>query len=148
MSTPSTLKSVTFVVVQFLSLGLILLTGPILPANLLLLGLEIAGLGLGLWAVFAAGIGNFNVTPEPVRGGQFFRGGPYRLIRHPMYLALLLTTLPLVIAEFSVLRGLVWIVLLVDLVLKLNYEEGLLAAELEGYREYMQGTYRLIPFVY
>lgn len=148
MTTPNTLKSIAFVLLQFLALGLILVTGPILPADPVLLLIEFAGLGLGLWAVFAAGIGNFNVTPDPVRGGRLFRGGPYRLIRHPMYLALLLTTLPLVIAEFSVLRGILWVVLLVDLVLKLNYEEGLLAAQLEGYREYMKETYRLIPFVY
>lgn len=148
MTTPNTLKSLAFVLVQFLALGLILVTGPILPANPFLLLIELGGLALGLWAVFAAGIGNFNVTPDPVRGGRLFTGGPYGLIRHPMYLALLLTTLPLVIADFSLLRVLLWLVLLVDLVLKLNYEEGLLAAQLEGYREYMKGTYRLIPFVY
>lgn len=148
MTTQNSIRSLAFVLVQFLALGLILVTGPIPPANPVLMLIEFAGLALGLWAVVAAGIGNFNVTPDPVRGGRLFRGGPYRLIRHPMYLALLLTTLPLVIADFSALRVFLWLVLLVDLVLKLSYEEGLLAAQLEGYREYMRGTYRLIPFVY
>ena len=41
-----------------------------------------------------------------------------------------------------------WLVLLADLLLKLNYEEGLLAVRLTGYREYQRQSYRLIPFVY
>ena len=141
-------KSVTFVVVQFICLGLIALTGPLFPGNTLLLATELIGLGLGIWAVFTMGIGNFNVTPDPLRGSRLVRRGPYRLIRHPMYLALLLVTLPLVIAAFTPLRLAIWIVLLTDLLFKLNYEERMLAAWLEGYREYMGRSYRLIPFVY
>ena len=148
MPQPNTLKSFTFVIIQFSCLGLIALTGPIFPASALLLVVEVLGLALGIWAVFSMGIGNFNVTPEPLRSSQLVTRGPYRLIRHPMYLALLLATLPLVATEFSVLRLLVWLVLFIDLVIKLNYEEGILAARLEGYPDYIQRSYRLIPFIY
>ncbi len=141
-------KSYTLVFVQFLSIGLILATGPVFPANIFLLLIEISGATLGIWAILSMGIGKFNIIPDPKENSQLNTRGPYRLIRHPMYLALLLFTLPLVIADFSWWRGVSWLVLLIDLVLKLNYEEALLDKKLDGYREYQQQSYRLIPFIY
>jgi protein-S-isoprenylcysteine O-methyltransferase Ste14 len=141
-------KSIIFVVVQFLSLGLIGLTGPILPDSFVLLMIELIGLGLGVWAVLVMGIGNFNIIPDPPQSSILVRRGPYQLVRHPMYLALLLTTLPLIINYFSVFRLLGWIMLLVNLLLKLNYEEGLLSEKLDGYHKYAGETYKIIPFLY
>lgn len=141
-------KSILFVVVQFLSLGLIGLTGPVLPGSFVLLMIELIGFGLGVWAVLVMGIGNFNIIPDPFQWTKLVRGGPYQWIRHPMYLSLLLTTLPLVINYFSVFRLLVWITLLVNLLLKLNYEEGLLSEKLDGYRKYKGESYKIIPCLY
>jgi len=127
---------------------LIAITGPLLPGNKLLLAVELLGIALGIWAVVTMGIGNFNVTPDPLKSSRLVTQGPYRFIRHPMYLALLLVTLPLVTTKFSLLRLAIWLALLIDLVVKLNYEEGMLTAQLEGYRDYKQQSYRLIPFIY
>ena len=65
-----------------------------------------------------------------------------------MYLALLVTTLPLILDEFSFLRLLFWSFLLVDLILKMNYEEGLLLASVDGYEDYVVDSHRIIPYVY
>lgn len=140
--------SLIFVTVQFVALGWIAFSGPLFPNNRPLLLIELLGIGLGLWAVLVMGIGKFGITPEPLVQSRLMRRGPYRLIRHPMYLALLVVTLPLVLTKFSLLRLMIWFVLLVDLVLKLRYEEALLVVRLEGYREYMRQSYRLLPFVY
>jgi protein-S-isoprenylcysteine O-methyltransferase Ste14 len=148
MSQPNPLKSFTFVIIQFACLGLIALTGPIFPGNILLLAVELLGFGVGIWAVLTMGIGKFNITPDPLASSQLVTRGPYSLIRHPMYLALLLVTLPLIAAEFSMFRAAIWLGLLVDLLLKLHYEEGLLTVRLKGYSEYRQKSYRLIPFIY
>ena len=148
MSQPGKLKSYIFVVIQFLCLSLIALTGPLFPGNIFLLMVELLGLVIGVWAVLAMGLGKFNIIPDPLSSSRLVTKGPYRVIRHPMYLALLLVTLPLVVAEFSIFRVAIWLVLLVDLLLKLNYEEGLLTAKLQGYSEYKQKSYRLIPFIY
>jgi protein-S-isoprenylcysteine O-methyltransferase Ste14 len=142
------LNSTFFVFVQFLCLGLIALTGPLFPRNLLLLAVELLGFGLGAWAVLVMGIGRFNITPEPLEDSRLVTRGPYRLIRHPMYLALLLVTLPLVITAFTPFRLATWLALLVDLLLKLNYEERLLAEKLVGYPDYMRRSFRLLPYLY
>jgi protein-S-isoprenylcysteine O-methyltransferase Ste14 len=148
MGRPSLFKSLGLVFVQFVCLGLIAITGPIFPANPLLLIVELLGIGVGLWAVLTVGIGNFHIAPDPLRHSRLVTGGPYRFIRHPMYLGLLLMTLPLVMAAFTWWRLALWLGLLADLLIKLNYEEGLLTAGLEGYRKYQERSYRLIPFIY
>lgn len=142
------LKSTLFVLIQFISLALIGLTGPLLAGSPVLLALELGGIALGIWAVGAMKIGHFNIAPDPLSWSKLVRRGPYRLIRHPMYLALLLTTLPLVSDHFTPARLAVWLILLFNLLLKLNYEESLLADQLEGYRQYTSESYRLIPFLY
>ena len=142
------MKSILFVLIQFGTLGIIALTGPLVPSNRWLSALEAGGILLGVWAVLSMGLGNFNITPDPKRDSHLVTAGPYTLILHPMYSALLLVTLPLIVNSFSILRLLVWLLLLVDLLLKSGYEEKLLSRALPGYAEYMQKSYRLIPFVF
>ena len=148
MPQPNLLKSYTFVFVQFACLGLFAITGPLFPENIILLIVELFGLLLGVWAVLTMGLGRFNITPDPLESSRLVAQGPYSLIRHPMYLALLLVTAPLVTTGLILVRAVLWVILLVDLLLKLNYEEGLLSAQIKGYSEYRQKSYRLIPFIY
>jgi protein-S-isoprenylcysteine O-methyltransferase Ste14 len=54
----------------------------------------------------------------------------------------------LVLDEFTWVRAGMWVALLVDLVIKLRYEEHLLAQVFGAYEEYRRGSYRLIPWVY
>jgi protein-S-isoprenylcysteine O-methyltransferase Ste14 len=141
-------KSYLFVFFQFLSLGLIAITGPLIADSFFLLSVELFGLFLGFWAILSMEFGNFNIIPDPVQGARLVMKGPYQWIRHPMYLALLLTTLPLVLESWSPMRLSYWLILLINLLLKINYEEQLLVMNLEGYQNYRNRSSRLIPFIY
>ena len=141
-------KSIFFVILQFGILGLIALTGPVLAVNPWYLALETAGLLLGIWAVITIKTGNFNITPDVKPEARLVQTGPYAFIRHPMYAALLLVTLPLVLETFSLFRAALWLLLITVLVLKLRYEEQLLIRAHPDYLAYIAKTYRLIPFVF
>ena len=65
-----------------------------------------------------------------------------------MYATLLLGTLALVLDSPSTLRWSLWIVLLIDLLIKLRYEERMLLEHFRGYGAYMAGSKRLIPYLY
>lgn len=142
------MRSYGLVFTQFAAILAIIATGPWFAANVGLQLLEVAGIGLGLWAVLAMRLTNLHILPDVRPNAQLVHRGPYRLIRHPMYSALLITTGALVLSTFSWLRLSFWLVLLVDLLIKLHYEERLLSAHYTGYTVYQQQTKRLIPFVY
>jgi protein-S-isoprenylcysteine O-methyltransferase Ste14 len=144
----SRVVSYTLVAIQFACLGAIVLTGPILASHPLLLAAEFAAVLLGVWAILTVQIDKVNVVPDPRPNAELVRRGPYRWIRHPMYAALLLGTLALVLAAPSPLRWGLWLVLLVDLLIKLHYEEGLLRQHFSGYAAYMAESKRLIPYIF
>lgn len=88
-------------------------------------------------------------TVEVEAGQQVVTTGPYRIVRHPMYVSLILIY---VVSPLAL--GSAWAVLpalLVPLVImaRILDEERVLAEGLPGYREYQQKTrYRLIPGIW
>lgn len=142
------MRSYLLVFIQFAALLAIFATGPLWATAIGLYILEGAGIALGLWALLAMRLANLHILPDVRPNAQLIQRGPYRFIRHPMYSALLLTTLPLIIEHFSWVRLLFWLVLLSNLLIKLHYEERLLAAHYPDYPIYQQQTKRLVPFLY
>ena len=65
-----------------------------------------------------------------------------------MYASVLLVTLMLVINNFTLLRIIFWLVLLIDLHFKFLYEEKILLKKYSEYADYKNNTKRLIPFIY
>jgi protein-S-isoprenylcysteine O-methyltransferase Ste14 len=143
----ATWKSYLFVTVQFICLGLIGFSGPI-PTGALSLGLVLAGLLLGLWGGFTMLQTRLSVLPDVPEGARLVVSGPYRLIRHPLYSSLLIVCLGLILAAPIWWRWLLLLILFVDLLLKLRYEEGLLLQAFPDYAAYMRRTWRLFPFVF
>lgn len=142
------LKSIVFVAIQFICLGIIALTGPLLARQPAWLAVELAGAALALWTLWTWRLGRFNVFPDVLAGARLVTSGPYRYIRHPMYAALLLGALGLVGNAPTPLRIGTWLVLLIDFLFKLNYEEKLLTARFPEYATYQQVSKRLVPWVY
>lgn len=140
--------SYTLVAAQFLVLAGFVLTGPVLAERAIFLAVELAGLGIGLWAIVVMRIGSFNIVPDVRKDASLVTRGPYRVIRHPMYTSLLVGTAALVADDFTFLRFGLWVALLLVLVVKLRYEEQLLAVAFPGYDAYRKQSRRLIPFLY
>lgn len=145
---PNLLKSYALVIVQFGALIALALTGPIVARHPLLLAMEIAALALAAWALLTVRIHNVNVTPDVRQGSQLVREGPFRWIRHPMYASILLGALAVVLNEAMPLRWLIYALLVVNLLVKLTYEERLLVAAFPLYADYQKTSKRLLPFIY
>ena len=143
-----TVKSVILFIIQYATLAYLIFSAEPVPSKWYLLTSYSAGLFLGLWAVFRMGITSLNAGPDPKPGARLLDSGPYRIIRHPMYAAILLVFIPLVIQSPDTIRIIVLTVLILNLLLKMNYEERLIMESMEGYRAYSEKTWRLIPYVY
>lgn len=136
-------KGQVLVFLQFALIVLILMIGNF-PENRIKIFILTVGVFVGVWAILAMQI-RVSIFPEPDRVNKLIVSGPYRLIRHPMYTAVLLSSLAFV---NSVVTSLLWALLLAVLLYKLTYEESLLSRKFPGYKAYTTTTKRLLPFIY
>ncbi|NNL15178.1 MAG: isoprenylcysteine carboxylmethyltransferase family protein [Flavobacteriaceae bacterium] len=106
------------------------------------------GAMVGIWGILTIKIGNFNIQPE-VKSNSLITTGPYKWIRNPMYLAVILFFLPIIIQNLNWLNTIVFVVLLVTLFFKVIREEEFLEERFgNAYREYKKRTKRLIPYIF
>ena len=90
----------------------------------------------------------FSTRIEKQEGHELVTTGLYGLIRHPLYLAIILFMVGsclMLSAQFS------WIVALVcifTLKVRIDREEEFLSQNFEGYKAYQQRTKKIIPFVW
>ena len=109
--------------------------------------IKFTGLGFGLWAIVTMGR-HINISPELKENAPLRKNGPYRFVRHPMYLALMIFCGSYVAGNFTAYASALWFVLLFVLALKIHYEERILRARFSDYEAYAKQTKRLIPFVF
>ena len=107
--------------------------------------LLVAGGLLGAWALWTNRPNNFNIRPEPRDGGRLVTAGPYRFVRHPMYLAVLLFTARFVRADPVQWVGVAGLAAV--LFTKARREERLMALAHPGYAAYRAFTRAIIPFI-
>jgi protein-S-isoprenylcysteine O-methyltransferase Ste14 len=92
--------------------------------------------------------GKLNISPDLKDGATIIREGPYKWIRHPMYLAVLTVMLGITLVDPNPARWILLIVLTINLVVKMHHEEKLLQARFKEYPGYQKSTKRILPFVY
>jgi protein-S-isoprenylcysteine O-methyltransferase Ste14 len=109
----------------------------------------IPSFGLTLWASRVNTVMSSQVRIQRERGHRAVVAGPYRLVRHPMYLGMILLDigLPLLLGSFWALT--VSGAMIVLVVVRTALEDRALQAELPGYSEFVAQTpYRLFPGVW
>ena len=102
---------------------------------------SLPGLLLALWSLIVLGF-SFSIAPED-RG--IVARGPYRLVRHPMYLGEILSLLGLCISAGNVWNWLALLLFARLLLVRISAEERVLA-DYARYRDTVR--WRLIPFLW
>ena len=109
--------------------------------------LIVAGVLLGIWSLWVMRRSKLRILPDPSENAVLITEGPYKIIRHPMYSAVLLFCAGLnhwvVFEEYMV-----YIMLFITLVVKLFFEEQMLAEKFENYCHYQLRSYRIVPFIF
>ena len=101
------------------------------------------------WCTAANHFLSSQVRIQTERGHRVVRDGPYRLVRHPMYMSLMALMPSMALLLGSWLAMLPACVIGVLLVVRTLLEDRMLKEQLPGYREYAQQvTRRLIPGIW
>lgn len=104
---------------------------------------------LSFWAMYVNPYFECTVRIQENRKQEVVTSGPYRIVRHPGYIAGIITFLaaPLILGS---LWGLIpSSILILAMVIRTALEDRTLQRELPGYKNYTMVTrYRLIPFVW
>lgn len=132
-----------------------LVVGAFLPAGPLLLappgwaGQVSAVLTLGAYVFALLAMAhlrrNLSIIPEARR---LVTSGPYRLVRHPLYLAEVTAAAGLVLSWPAAVPTVAFAVFVVMQVVRARFEEGLLRGAFAEYGAYARRTRRLLPFVW
>ncbi len=108
---------------------------------------QAAAVLLNVWARRSFQAGTFRVTAAP-GGNSIIRRGPYRVIRHPMYSAVMLFVWAGIISHLSAATLVAGAILTALVITRIVAEERLLRARYPDYADYAGSTKALVPFVY
>lgn len=139
------LRSVVLVAAQFTLLAGLGSTAPWPELGFVRSAVVLVALLLVGWAYASLGALSFSVFPEPGPSARFTCRGPYRRVRHPMYLAVLLTALALGSARPFALHTILALLLVPVIVAKVQVEERALAVAFPDRAERVRHVALLIP---
>ena len=109
--------------------------------------LQVVAALLMLWARLTFGRRSFNAGANPTAGG-LVTSGPYRYLRHPIYVAILLFTLTGIFSNWTLGSAVAGVIIVVTVFARMLCEETLLRVRYPEYAEYSRSAKRLVPFLY
>jgi protein-S-isoprenylcysteine O-methyltransferase Ste14 len=117
----------------------------ILPGMILFTG----GFNLVYWAMAENTHFETTVRIQHERNHRVISTGPYRIVRHPGYVGLIISNFGSTMILGSMYGFITAFATLIILGIRTWLEDGTLAAELQGYEEYRKKVrYRLLPFIW
>src|SRR6056297_859697 len=108
------------------------------PETLIGAALIVAGTLLGLWAWRTIGLTRISVLPAVGHQAALVTDGPYRLMAHPMYVAVVLFCGGFLFLSIDRWRLSAWVILIVVVTIKAKMEERFLASRFAEYPDYRQ----------
>ncbi|CAC9443870.1 hypothetical protein [uncultured Gammaproteobacteria bacterium] len=133
-----------YVIVQFGCIFYLIFNTHLNALNYALIGI---GFIIGLSAIIAMKLDNFNIQPALKSQHKLITNGIYHWIRHPMYTSVLTLCLALALSNNHLFSQLALLALTIILILKSNLEEKLLTQRFSDYPTYKKKTGRFIPFL-
>ncbi len=91
---------------------------------------------------------NLTAFPTPKENGNLIQTGIYKVIRHPIYSGIIVSTLFFGIYIESSWKIFISICLLILFYFKSNYEENLLSKFYSEYSDYKKHTYKFFPYIF
>ncbi len=126
----------------------ILYTGGIVPVNFIGLGIQLVGVVLYVLAFVSFNKKYFSFMPLPKPGAYIIMHGPYSFLRHPMYLAMLLITMPLTYEYFSIKIALLQVSFALVIALLVYIEEYVFGNIDLNYKNYIKYTKMILPLLF
>jgi len=106
--------------------------------------LMLTGFAWSVWALRTLGR-SFSVIPQ---ARAVVSSGPYRVVRHPLYLGEIVSMMGLAVLHASPAAYLAWFSLCCLQVYRATHEERVLAGALDDYVDYRRRTRRIVPGLY
>lgn len=133
-----------FVVAAIVVLGI---TGNLLSPSPFVIVAQVGAIMMNLWARLSFDRGTFRVTAGPSANALMTRG-PYRIVRHPMYLAALVFIWAGIASHVSALTLAIGVLVTGMCIARVLVEDQMLRAKYPDYADYARSTKALIPFIF
>ena len=145
-TTKSLFAKTIAVIATFLPFTIPMLSRPSDNPNILLLAslVTIFGIAIAICSLSTLG-GSFSIIPQARR---LVQTGPYKLVRHPVYLGELISILGIVLARPSAIAMAIYVLLIALLFYRALQEEKLLAGIFPEYETYSLRRARFIPGIF
>lgn len=141
-----------WVVAQFVLFAVVFAAGLAQPASFSfpghsMLGWAMAVVGLALALAATAALGrNLTPFPKPLEAGELIEGGPYRLVRHPIYTGVILIMVGFALAAGDLVALAVAVLTIPFFYAKTTFEEQRLLESYPSYSDYQRRVRkRIIP---
>ena len=119
----------------------------IISENIIAIIIQILSIVLMIWARITFGFKSFH-APANTYKEKLITEGPYKWLRHPIYVAVIYFFLACIIAYPNIKTIIAVVLIVASTIIRMLLEEKSLFENFEDYDAYYKRTKRFIPFVF